>query len=297
MSEVLQSLSNALASTVESVGASVVRVEGRRRMPATGIVWSADGLIVTAHHVVERDENIKVGLPDGSTAVASLVGRDPSTDLAVLRVQGASLKAPQWADTSDLRVGNLVLAIGHPTAKLNATLGIISALEDGSNLPAGMQLDHFLQTDVVMYPGFSGGPLATATGQIAGLNTSALVRGISVAVPTSTIRRVAETLVKHGKMRRGFLGVGVQPVRLPAPLPEQLGQETGLLVLSAEPNSPSDGKLYMGDTIVAIAGKSVHDPDDLINALAGDLIGKHVTVKIVRGGQVSEVSVTVGERA
>jgi S1-C subfamily serine protease len=297
MSEVLQSLSNALAASVETVSASLVRVDARRRFGATGIVWSADGVIVTANHVVERDDNITVALPNGQIATATLVGRDPSTDLAVLRIQNApTLTVPTWGEPGELKVGHIVLAIGRFEERSMATMGIVSALESGARLPAGMQIDTLLQTDVVMYPGFSGGPLVGVDGKIYGLNSSGLMRGVSMAIPVPTLRRVVTTLVTHGKVKRGYLGVGVQFVRLPEGLAKELSQETGLLAMSVEPNGPANGVLFMGDTVVGIAGKPVRDPEDLIGALSSDLIGKQTSVRIVRGGQTQEVQVTIGER-
>jgi S1-C subfamily serine protease len=298
MTTVLQTLSQEMAATVEAAGPAVVRVEGRRRVPATGVVWSADGLIVTAHHVVSRDERITVGLPDGSTRPAALVGRDPSTDLAVLRADGGGLTPAAWASGDGLGVGQLVLALGRPGRSVQATLGIVSALGESWRTPAGGQIDRYLQTDVVMYPGFSGGPLVDASGQVLGLNTSALLRGISVTVPAATVRAVAETLLAHGHIRRGYLGVGAQPVRLPEALAGQIGQETGLLIASVEPGSPADsGGLMLGDTIVALDGHPVHHMDDLLALLGGDRAGKAVPVRVVRGGQVQDVTVTIGERA
>jgi S1-C subfamily serine protease len=301
MAEVLKALSDTLAATVEYVSKSVVRVDARRRMGATGLVWSNDGVIVTSNHVVERDDNITVGLPGGQTAPATLVGRDPSSDLAVLRLKDARNgdipTAPQWGEIADLKVGHIVLAIGRYEAKSMATLGIVSALDDGNRYPAGMQIDHFVQTDVTMYPGFSGGPLVGVTGEVYGMNTSAVMRGVSLTIPTSTIRRVVGSLLAHGKVRRGFLGVGIQPARLPGGMAQYLTQESGLLIMSVEPEGPAEGKLFMGDTIVGIAGRPVRDPEGLIAALAGDVIGKPVTVKILRGGQITEIPITVGERA
>ena len=175
-------------------------------------------MVVTAHHVVERDENIKVGLPDGSTVSATLVGRDPSTDLAVLRVQGVELAQAKQAEQEKLRVGHLVLALGRPGKSLRATLGIVSALGQEWVTPEGGRLDRYLQTDVVMYPGFSGGPLVDVDGKVLGLNTSALARGRSITVPVLSIGRVVESLLAHGRVRRGYIGVGAQYVRLPGPL-------------------------------------------------------------------------------
>jgi S1-C subfamily serine protease len=298
MSELLTTFSNALATTVEQAGANVVRVEGRRRLPASGVIWSADGVIVTAHHVVQHDENITVGLPDGSTTTASLVGRDPTTDLAVLRSQAANLPTPAWAELDQVRVGHLVLALGRPGQTVQATLGIVSALSEQSwRTPMGGQLDRYLQTDVVMYPGFSGGPLVSVTGALVGLNSSAVVRGVSLTIPAPSIRHVVETLLTHGRVRRGYLGVSTQPVRLPAGLAQQLGQETGLLLVAVEPDSPAEqGGLVLGDTLVALANTPVRHHDDLLAQLSPERVGTTVLLQLVRGGQVIELNVPVGER-
>ena len=239
MATVLTQLSNALADAVENAGPSVVRVEGRRRLPATGFVWSADGTIVTANHVLKRDDGLAVGLADGTSAGAELVGRDPSTDLAVLRVKASGLQAAQPA--SELKVGHLVLALGRPGRTVQATFGIVSAVgDDPWRTPLGGQVDRYLQTDVVMYPGFSGGPLLSSSGEVLGLNTSALVRGVSIAVPSSTVANVVEMLLTHGRVQRGYLGVSTQPVRLPADARSEIAQETGLLIVGVEPDSPAD---------------------------------------------------------
>lgn len=293
----LADLSNALAAAVESAGASVVRVEARPRFPASGIVWSSDGVIVTAHHIVEEEENINIGLADGRTATAKLVGRDPTTDIAVLRAQMAGLTARNWVDINAVKVGQLVLALGRPGKTVMATLGIISALGEAWRTPGGGQIDRYLQTDVVMYPGFSGGPLVDANGQLVGMNSSALMRGVSLAIPPTTLKNVVETLLSKGRIARGYLGVGAQPVRLPEMLAKQLNQETGLLVVSVEPGAPADkANIMLGDVIVAIAGNAVRHLDDLLAALSGDRVGATIPVKIVRGGQMQEVQATIGER-
>ena len=297
MSEVLRNLSDAMATTVEAAGASVVRVEARRRLPASGIVWSSDGVIVTAYHVVERDENIGVGLPNAETVSATLVGRDPTTDLAVLRAQATDLTPPTWAEPEDLRVGHLVLGLGRPGRTVQATLGIVSALGESWRTPAGGRIEPYLQTDLVMYPGFSGGPLVDVAGRVLGLNTSALLRGISLSVPTPTLRQVVDTLLTHGRVRRGYLGVGAQPVRLPADLVDELGQETGLLLVSVEPEGPAGSAgLTLGDTIVALDGQPVRHMDELLALLGSDRVGASAPVRIVRGGQAQELTVTIGER-
>ena len=297
MTEILSSLSDELAQVVAGAGPVAVRVEARRRLSASGIVWSTDGTIVTAHHAVERDENISVGLPDGGTIPATLVGRDPTTDVAVLRVAATDLAATTWSDVDDARVGHLVLALGRPGGSVMATLGVVSALGEAWRTPAGGQIDRYLQTDVVMYPGFSGGPLVDATGRVLGLNTSALLRGIALAVPSSTLRRVVESLLSHGRIRRGYLGIGAQPVRLPEALAQELSQETGLLVFSVAPDSPAEkGTLLLGDIIVALDGRPTRHLDDLLTRLNGDSVGAKPPVRIVRGGQGQELVVTIGER-
>ncbi|PJF25973.1 MAG: signal protein PDZ [Phototrophicales bacterium] len=297
MATVLETLSNDLASAVSAAGQSIVRVEARRRQSATGVVWSADGLIITAHHVVERDDNIRVGLPDGTTVNATLVGRDATTDIAIVRAEASGLTPATWAALESVRVGHLVLAVGRPDANLQATLGVISALDAAWRTGAGGTIDAFIQTDVVMYPGFSGGPLVSAGGHMIGLNSSALMRDTPVTLPAATLQRVAVALLAHGRVKRGFLGVSAQPVRLPEAIASQVGQETGLMLMSVEPGSPADsGGLVMGDTMLALDGEKVHHMDDLLALLTGDRVGKTVPVLVLRGGQPHTLNVTVGER-
>ena len=294
---VLSDLSQNLAATVESAGAGIVRVEARSRVPASGIVWSADGVIVTAHHVVEEEETIPIGLADGRTVNAKLAGRDPTTDVAVLRAEATGLTPRGWADLSAVKVGHLVLALGRPGKSVMATLGVVSALGEAWRTPAGGQLDRYLQTDVVMYPGFSGGPLVDAGGQFIGLNTSALLRGMSMAVPATSLRKIVETLLTKGRISRGYLGVGAQPVRLPEALAKSLNQETGLLLASVEAKGPAEkAGLLLGDVIVGLGSDPVRHLDDLLAALGSDRVGTTLPVRIVRGGQVQQVPVTIGER-
>ena len=296
MSELLTGFSTALAGLVENAGPSIVRVEARRRLPASGIVYSADGLIVTAQHTVEQDEGITVGLADGSTVAATLVGRDPATDLALLRIEQAGLTPATWVDASELKVGNLVLALGRPGRTVQATLGIVSALGGAWRTGAGGEIDHYLQTDVVMYPGFSGGPLVEASGRVAGVNSSALARGVSVSIPAATVKRVVDALAAHGKMPRGYLGVGVQPVRLAGAIHQAVGQETGLILMSVEPGGPAEqAGLVQGDVLVTFGGQPVRDLDELQALLAAHRSGQQAAVQIVRSGQVQSITVTVGQ--
>ena len=299
MTESLQQVSDALAAVVDTASASTVRIEARRRFPATGIAWSSDGVIVTAHHVVEKQDAIQVGLADGQTATAALVGRDPTTDIAVLRAQTTGLTPPAWAEleANPLHVGHLVLAVGRPGRSVQATLGVINTLGDNWRTPAGGRIDRYVKTDVVMYPGFSGGPLLNAAGQVVGMNTSGLLRDASLTVPVSTLRGVVDMLLAHGRVRRGFLGVSTQLVRLPAALAESVGQETGLLLTGVEPDGPAEqGGLLLGDTLVELDAQPVRQHDDLLALMASDRIGTVVPARIIRGGQVQELPVRIGER-
>jgi len=296
MSGALKSLSDALAGAVESLGPGVLRVEARRRLPASGVVWPGDGLVVTADHAVEFDEEISLGLPDGRSVGATLVGRDPTTDLALLKAE-AKLSAPAWKGTQDLRVGHLVLALGRPGRTVQATLGIVSALGEAWHSPGGGQVDRFLQTDVTMAPGFSGGALVSAEGEILGLNTSGLLRGLSMALPTPTIERVVAGLTAHGRIRRGYLGIGAQSVHLPEALAARLGQPLGQLLLSVEPGGPADkAGLLLGDVIVAFDGAPVQRMDDLVALLTSERVGQPARIRLIRAGAEEERTIIVGER-
>ncbi len=251
---------------------------------------------MTANHVVKQQDNLAVGLPDGERLKADLVGRDPSTDLALLKVDTKSLSPLKRTDVSSA-VGHLVLALGRPGRTVQATLGIISALGDSWRTGAGGKIDRYLQTDVVMYPGFSGGPLVNSQGQLLGLNTSALVRGVSLTIPLSTVEKVAAVLRDHGRMRRGYLGVSTQPARLPQNVQEETGQDSGLLIVSVEGGSPAhEGSLVMGDAIIGLDSEVVRHHDDLLSLLTGERIGKTVPVRIVRGGIIQILEVEIGER-
>ena len=296
MSATLQELSTNIAGLVADASKHVVRVEARRRLAATGIIYRADGLIVTANHVVERDEALLVSTGDGTSHRATLVGRDPSSDLALLRVEANNLPAAAWSDPAALSVGHIVLALGRPGVTIQATLGVISALGASWRTSAGAEIEHYLQTDVAMYPGFSGGPLLSADGTFAGLNSSSLIHGISIALPAPTIKRVVETLITHGRVPRGYLGIGIQPVRLSGALQELAGQETGLMVMSVEAASPAEqAGLIQGDILVALAGQPLRQVDDLQSLLGNTAIGSAIPARVARGGDIQELSVTIAQ--
>lgn len=294
----LQAVSTDLATLVAQRGDAIVRVAGRRRLAATGIVWSADGFIVTAHHVVERDEGVQVGLADGRTLDATVVGRDPGTDIAVLRVDATELTAAAWLDTAESQVGQLVLALGRPGEQVQATLGVISAVGGEWRTHAGGLIDTYLQTDVLMYPGFSGGPLLSAAGQFVGMNSSGLTRGTSVTIPANTVQRVAEAIAAHGHVPRGYLGIGVQPVRLADALRDTIEQELGLMVMSVEPDGPAaTASLMQGDVLLALGEQTLQQVDQLQALLRTLRVGDKIGVQYLRGGVPLETTIVVGSSA
>ncbi|RIK14771.1 MAG: signal protein PDZ, partial [Chloroflexi bacterium] len=222
------------------------------------MIWSSDGAIVTADHVVEREENIRVVL-DGATFQAELAGRDPTTDLAVLKIKSdAPLQPAQVADSKTLKQGNLVFAIGRPWGQeAIVSGGIVSALgRFGMGNGWGAQFrEGLIHSDVTLYPGFSGGPLADASGRVVGINSSVLGRDLALAIPSETVARIAEQLLTDGRIRRGYLGIGVQKIPLQATLAQKLGvtQETGLMILQVEPGTNAEkAGLLPGDILIGL---------------------------------------------
>jgi len=294
MTTTIESIFNELVQLVKAVAPHIVRIEARRRIPATGVVLG-NGIIATANHVVHAEKDIRIGLEGGETAVAQLLGRDPNTDLAFLKT-GANLAKFPIAEQS-AEVGQLIVALARPGESVRATLGIVSAVSGQWQTGMGGTIDSYLQTDIVMYPGFSGGPLINASGHLLGLNSSGLARDVSVAIPAATIQRSADAIAQHGHIKRAFLGISTQTVRLHRPFREQLGRESGLLVIGVESHSPADqAGLVLGDTIVAVKNQPVRYHDDLQIHLQGDEIGRKIAVSILRGGQLQSLEVTLGER-
>jgi S1-C subfamily serine protease len=295
---VLESLSNDLAGAVERAGQSVVAIHARRRIPASGVHWRP-GIIVAAHHTIQRDDEITISLADSTTVAATLVGRDPTTDLAVLKVGEAKVPVASFAESSGVRVGALVLALGRPGTAITASLGVVSAVGGEWRTWHGGVIDRFVRLDVSIYDGFSGGPLIDAGGRVLGLNTSGLSRGAALAIPVETVNRVVDQLLKSGRVARGYLGLGMQAVRLPAGLVERLAMpnDIGLMVVSAEPDGPGDrAGILIGDVLIAVGDTAVSDPAELLAFLGGDQVGKAVTAKLIRAGEPKSISITVGER-
>lgn len=293
---ILESLSTGLADAVERIAPAVVLVDGRPRQSATGVVYAHD-LVITADHVLEREEDLSIQTHDGRTLAAQFVGRDPATDLAVLRVPGLNID-PAKAATSEARVGQLALAVGRPSNDgIQASLGIVTSVGGPVKMGRGQTLERFFRTDATPYPGFSGGPFVDTQGAMLGIITTGLARGVTLALPASVVVRVAQTLTQHGKVKRGFLGISSQPVTIPQAQRAGRTQESGLLVVKVEDGAPAQhGGLLIGDILVGLDNQTVEDPDDLQGLLSGDRVGRSVPVTILRGGGLQTLQITIGER-
>lgn len=294
----LMEISNAMADAVEKASKSTVLVDARRRFPASGIAYGTD-LILTADHVVERDDDINIVLPDSSEISASLAGRDSGSDLALLRLRnGGAFQA--IVATQPAKIGQLALSLGRPnTNGIQASLGVVSAIAGPVRSWRGGLLEQYLRTDAIPYPGFSGGPLVNTSGQVLGVNTSGLARGASLTIPIPLAWQIADTLAKYGHVRRGYLGVRSQPVEISSGGQKELHREqtSGLLLINVEDGSPAEkGGLIVGDIIVAIAGQAVSDPDELLASLVGEVVGKPTPIEVLRGGKPLALTVTIGER-
>lgn len=296
--DALQSLSQSISTVVERIAPSLVRVEARRRRGASGVVWDADGHILTTSHAVEHEGHILLGLADGRTVSAELVGRDASTDLALLKADAAQLTPLPTAPLDDVKVGHLVVTVARPGRTARATLGMLSTHGEGWRTHAGGKVDRYLETDADLPPGFSGGALVDTQGRLVGLLTAAFSRTAAVVIPHDTLTRVTASLKEHGGVRRGYLGVGAYPVRIPQHLVERAGTEGGLVFLSVDPDGPAQkAGLLLGDVLVSLGGQSLHRVEDLLGYLGDEKVGTTVQARVLRAGELREVPITVGKRA
>ena len=295
---VLVELSDALADAAEKAGQATVLVNARRRMPASGIAYATD-LILTADHIVEREEDIKVILADGTEVPAKVAGRDAGSDLAVLKLERAAATVAD-VTKSPARLGQIALVLGRPSPEgIEASLGTVSAIGGPIRTGRGGMLERYIRTDSISYPGFSGGPLVAADGTVLGINTSGLSNGGAITIPADIAWKIADTLLKHGRIKRGYLGIRSQTVELSDASQKALKREqgTGLLVVGVENDSPaSRGGFIVGDILVAVAGVPILHHDELFSRLNGDVAGKSTPIEILRGGQPQTLNVQVGER-
>ena len=288
MANELAALSSEIAAAVELAGHNVVAVHARPRFSSSGVFWRA-GVIVTAEHTIRREEEITITLPDGNTVPATLAGTDPGTDLAVLKIEGNTHAPVRTASAPS--AGALALTIGRSEdSGVNATLGIISACSGEWRTWRGGRLDHYIRLDLTLYPGSDGGAVINTAGETVGVATSALSRIAGLAIPAVTIDRVVDEILARGRVARGYLGVGLQPVELP-------DHQKGLIVLSLEPAGPAaNAGILIGDILVKLGGKAVQDTDDIQLGLEGHAVGQKVDVEVLRGGEARQVGVVIGER-
>jgi len=289
MTNELAALSEDLAAAVERVSGSVVAVDARSRFSSSGVFWRP-GIIVTAEHTIRREEEITVTLPDGTTAPATLVASDAGTDLSVLRVEAPGA-ASVLRGTPKPAPGQLALAVGRsPDSGVNATWGIVSAVSGPWRTWRGGRLDAYIRLDLTLYPGSSGGLVINVAGEALGIATSALSRIAGLAIPASTIDRVVDEILSRGRVARGYLGVGLQPVELP-------DHQKGLIVLSLEPEGPAaKAGILIGDVLVSLGGDHAADTEDIQAVLEKFGVGHTVEAGVLRGGASRNISITVGER-
>jgi len=298
MANTLVDFSNSLADAVEFAGRSVVGVLEGGRHGVSGTLWRA-GVAVTAAHTIHGRQQVTVALPDGGTVAANVAGRDPGTDIAVLKLSASSAEPAHFGNAAELRVGHVVLAVGRRGEEgLSTSYGVISAIGAPWRTWQGGRVDRYLRLDLLPYPGFSGGPLVDVQGHVLGINTSGPRRSV-LTIPAATVDKVVTQLLEKGHIARGYLGAGLQPVKLPQAAQQALGEkrEFGLLILTIAPDSPVEcAGLLIGDIVLAIDGSAISDTADLQPMLDPESVGKGVRAQILRAGKVTEISVTIGER-
>lgn len=296
MTSFLVDFSNELANVVERIGASVIAVEEGGREGVSGTIWR-DEIAVTADHTIRGRDAVTVRLPSGERTTASVVGRDSGTDLALLKISGLHDQVGA-ADEARARAGEIVLSIARKADGLAAAYGIISAVGGEWHTWSGARIDHWFRLDLTPFPGFSGGPVVNARGEALGMATSG-PRGSAVVIPASTVNRIVDQVLTKGRVVRGYMGAGVQPVAFPEGGTKVLGLEAehGLLVILLEPTGPAaNAGVLIGDILVRIAGKELRSLRSLQSALDGERIGKPVAVELLRGGKLLNLEITVGEK-
>src|SRR6266540_7202334 len=293
--DLLSTFSNQLADAVASAAPSVVQVQGQRR-PASGLVY-ADDVVLTTVRALGREDGLRVRRDDGQVFDAELAGWDPTTSLAALRVPG--LGAPPIAPaTTPARVGHLALAVARSWSNVvTASAGLVAVI--GGPLPTGRRraIDEVIRTTAPMHDGFSGGAFLDTSGKLIGVATAASIRGLAVVIPSAIAWKTAETVLAHGRLKRGYLGIAGQPVQLPEKQRGGDGREQGLLVVGVTDGSPAAaGGALVGDVLIDFDGHRVESPEDLLDLLVGDRVGRQVTLRVLRGGVASDLTLTVGER-
>jgi S1-C subfamily serine protease len=306
-SDILDAYSRAVVGAVNEIGPTVVNVEvqsanGRRAGSGSGFIFTPDGFILTNSHVVHGAARIDAHLADGRKVPARLVGDDPETDLAVIRIDAPDLAWARLGDSTELKVGQLVIAVGNPYGfSATVTAGVVSSLARSFRSQAGRLIDNVIQTDAALNPGNSGGPLVTSRGEVVGVNTAIIpmAQGICFAIPSNTARFVASRLIRDGKVRRSYIGLGGQDIPLQRRVVRfhQLETESGVMATHVEPNGPAgQAGLKEGDTIVEFAGQPITGIDDLHRLLTEEKASQGFPIMVLRGVEKLTLTITPAAR-
>jgi S1-C subfamily serine protease len=300
MSEALIELSNALAAATERAAIHIVAVHTGPRGSSSGVIWRA-GIIVTADHALRSDEEIKVTLPDQRVVSATLAGRDATTDVAVLKCAEAASPVPAFGGAAELAAGHLTLVVGRTRASGPvAALAAVSLAVAERRQWGGATLSPYIRLDVGLQPTAIGGAVVDARSNVVGIATPKFARFGAIAIPAATVNRVADLLLSKGRIPRGYLGVGLQPIRLPAELTQSTHRKgkTATIVLDVAPDGPAHkAGLLIADLLLSLDGREVLHPGDVHSTLGPDSIGKTFVAQLLRGGELREVRISVTERA
>jgi S1-C subfamily serine protease len=283
---------------VEQAARSIVSVHARPRFDSSGVHWSPE-IIVTADHALRRHDGIRVTAPDGSSLNAELVGRDPGTDLAVLRVKGLGIPVTAREEKPVTTPGSIVLAVGRSKDSAVAAFGVISNVSGSSQTWRGGRLDQVVRLDLALHPAGAGGAVVGASGKLLGIATPALSRVSVFAIPLSTVARVTDSLLAHGRVPRGYLGVGLQPIAIPEHLRSKLNlaSSTGLIAITVEQDGPAGrAGMSIGDVLLELGGRATQRTENVQEILSSESVGKKVVARILRGGNPVEIEITIAER-
>ena len=296
MTSSIQALSGELAAAVRALAPSSVGVTAARRGTISGLVWSSDGLVVTSSALLDDDEPGAVILHDGSSHAPKLVGRDPATDVALLRID-AALTPPAWSDPAELALGQLVLGLGSAGGQQRVSFGVLGALGPSFQTHGGSSIERLISADFEPRAGYSGSLLADVGGRAIGMNTTALVRRGGITLPRATLERVVTALGSHGRIRRTLLGIGSYPARLPDALAKTAGQSGAIIVVSLQPGGPAElAGIGLGDAILSVAERPTPTFRDLLGVLAEDRVGQEVPVRLLRAGKLETAHVKLAQR-
>jgi S1-C subfamily serine protease len=295
----LQGYSDAITRVVEQAGRCVVAVKSAAYRVVSGVVFRQD-LIAVNNHMLKRDGPIPIQLPDGTDLHAAILGRDPSVDVAVLQLKNAKVEPAEPEEEANLRAGALALVVGRTIdAGISASVGILGAVGGPRRMWRGGEINRFLRLDINLYPSQAGASVVGASGRLLGMATGAMLRHSALAVPHETLNRIADELLREGRIRQGYLGVGLQPVAIPEHLRTKsaVAGEVGLMVLSVEAGTGAEeAGLQLGDILLAADGKTLADTETLMGALRGDAVGRPMTVTLIRAGQIQDSEIRVSDK-